>query len=274
VWIVLADTSAHVFYSVQERPGEAPRFLVNDVPLDGGLDELGIEQLAQVVYPSALALWAGSVESSRSDVEHELQHRPGDTNAASPPLFLQPPPTEHAAHARRTSAIGAEYGATLVGAGLAQTLGAHASLIHENATTAIGARLHVTALLPRQETASGVELDLVGASAALGATAAYRIAERTWLPAELGASLELVHYRAGMLADPMLVATGGGLDAQPIVYARCGVRVEVGAAILGLEAILDVHLARTHYDIATGGNQYAVMVPWLVQPGLAAQVAW
>ena len=34
-------------------------------PLENGLDELGIEQVAQIVYLSSLALWAGDLESPR-----------------------------------------------------------------------------------------------------------------------------------------------------------------------------------------------------------------
>src|SRR3954467_15144913 len=47
VWITLGEPkAAQVFFVVQERAGEAPRYLVNDVTLDDGLDELGVEQLA------------------------------------------------------------------------------------------------------------------------------------------------------------------------------------------------------------------------------------
>jgi hypothetical protein len=42
LWVVLASpTAARLFFAVQEQPGSQPRFLVQDVELAGGVDELG-----------------------------------------------------------------------------------------------------------------------------------------------------------------------------------------------------------------------------------------
>jgi hypothetical protein len=209
IWVVLADpTLAQVFFAVRERDGAAPRFLVTDVALPSGLDELGIEQLALVVYPSALALWAGNVESARAHVEQELRHRPGDALAASFPVFLLPGPQRDETRAPSRLAIGAEYGVVNTGAGVAHRIGALASIGGRDPSVRVGARLHVAALVPRDVVAAGVELELVGATAALGVTV---IAPRRAfdLVAELGAGLELVRYRTGALADPSLMPTDG-----------------------------------------------------------------
>src|SRR5689334_20487331 len=46
IWIVLkSPSSVRLFFAVQELES-APRFLVRDVELDGGLDEIGLEQIA------------------------------------------------------------------------------------------------------------------------------------------------------------------------------------------------------------------------------------
>ena len=64
IWaIVLSTSSAHIVFAVEQGAGQAPRYLVHDMDLEHGLDELAIEQLSQVVYMSAMALWAGNVES-------------------------------------------------------------------------------------------------------------------------------------------------------------------------------------------------------------------
>ena len=274
VWIVLGDPqTAHVFYAVQQHPGETPRYLVTDVSFDSGLDELAIERLAQVVYPSAVALWAGNVEMSRADVEAELRHRPGDKPApTSPPLFLQPPPREPSTLRFR---IGSEYAAMFDGdAGIAQHLDATASALWQRDDSTFGGRVRVGALLPHDTTVSGVELDLEGASFALGAAAAHRIARRTWIPAELGVGLDVVHYHTGALENPAYQPTAGGFDAEPLAYARTGIDFALGTLSINIELILDVQLRRTHYDISDAGNEMPLVVPWLVQPGLAAGVLW
>ena len=266
VWIVLTDLPrAQIFFAVQAQAQKPTRYLVTDLVLDGGLDELGIEQVAQIVYPSALALWAGNMETSRSEVERELQ---------KPAVHEQNPPPPPRDRSRRTAAIGAEYAAMYGGGGLAQTVGGNVSMLMRTPTSAIGARVHLGALLPRSEAASGVMLDLSGTVVGGGAIAEWKISDRVWLPAEIGLGAQIVHYRAAMLTDPVLVATGGGVDTQPIVYARYSVRVDLGGVGLDIAALFDVHLTRTHYDISVDGNRYAALVPWLVQPGLAAGVTW
>ena len=274
VWIVLSDPNiAHVFFAVQEVPGQTPRYLVTDIAFDSGLDELAIEHLGQVVYPSALALWAGNVESSRADVEAELRHQPGDGPAPiSPPLFLQPPPPEPSTLALH---LGTEYAAMLDGdAGLAQKLGATASALWRRDETTFGGRVHLGALLPHDTTVSGVQLDLEGASVAIGAAVERTMSRRASIPAELGVGLDLVHYRTGMLENPAFQPTAGGYDLQPLVYARSGVRLALGTVSITIELILDVQLRRTHYDVVDAGQQMPVVVPWLVQPGLAASLLW
>jgi hypothetical protein len=267
-----------VFFAVEERVGEAPRYLVSDVPFDSGLDEVGTERLAQVVYLSAMALWAGEVESSRRDFEARLLDQHG---AVVEPLPA--PASVHAAPAaatreasRRTRAIvGYEYAVTFEGpAGVAQTLFGTVSVVREERALEIGGRIRVGALLPRQPESSGVELDLRGLTFGVGVVAGGKAASRAWIPAELGARVDALRYGTGALADPALRPTAGGLDVEPVLYGRLGIGVELPPVRVGIDALLDAHLLHTHYDISMGGHRAAFLVPWMVQPGVAAVVSW
>jgi hypothetical protein len=284
VWIVLGEPkSAQVFFVVQERAGQGPRYLVNNVALDNGLDELGVEQLAQVVYFSSVALWAGNVESSRSDVEQELAHRSAAGAPAPRGAVVAPPapPLSPSREARarepgnRTSVrVGAEYAAILTGAeGVAQTVGATVSVVGQRFTLEQGARLRAAIVLPRHATKSGVELDLRGMSFGLGFISARKVADRTWIPAELGLGIDLLRYRTGTV-DTSYQAAPGGLDARPIAYGRWGVRVDLGAVRIGVDALVNIQLVRTRYEISAGGERAAILVPWVVQPGLSAGASW
>ena len=65
VWIVPRNTTTvWLYFVVQAESGGMPRYLVHELLLDNGLDELGLEQVAQVVYFASQALWAGQLQST------------------------------------------------------------------------------------------------------------------------------------------------------------------------------------------------------------------
>jgi hypothetical protein len=70
VWLLpRTATSVRLFFSVKDPAGAPIRYLVTDFVLPRGFDELGLEQLSQVIYLSTMALWEGRMESSRREVE-------------------------------------------------------------------------------------------------------------------------------------------------------------------------------------------------------------
>jgi hypothetical protein len=271
-WIVLVDPSvARVFFAVEESAGTTPRFLVTDVALDSGLDELGLERLAQVVFLSAGALWAGNVESSRADVEHELHAKPGDALTAPPPLFLQPPPPEPKPPLR--AELGAEYAAMIAGdAGTGQAVRA---TIRISRGGGFAATVRGGIIVPHEAQNAGVGVELSALTARAGAGVQRALGASTTIEGELGAGIDVVMYRVAMLDDPNLRALPEAYDTQPLAYARTGMRFRLGErTLLLVEAVLDVELRRTHYDIVQNGNELAVVTPWLVQPGVSAGLAW
>jgi len=281
VWILLGEPkTARAFFTVQERPGQAPRYLVTDVVLENGLDELGIERLGQVVYLSAMALWAGTVETSRQDVEQELQDQaaPGEGSPRAeppPPAAALAVPTIPDASTRITIATGFEYTARFDGdEGVANVVGVAVSALQQGRSSELGGRLRAGLVLPRQTTQSGVELDTQGETFSLGVAAARKVGSRTWIPGEIGFGLDVVRYRTGALANPSFQPTPGGVDVRPVAYARCGARFDLGAVNLGIDAVLDVELVRAHYDVSEDGQRVTILVPWLVHPGLSAGVSW
>jgi len=256
VWIVLLDPKrVQIFFAVEDAKSTAPRYLMTVVTLDAGLDEIGIEELGQVVFPSADALWIGELETPRVEIEHEL---------AQTTRSYALPTHRSAVHV----AIGAEYQAIAQGHGINQSVGGTAAVLGH-----LGLRAHVAVLLPREASDGGVTVGFRGASIGAGGAIARPLARHTRLLGELGGGLDMVAYRPAMLPDPVL-PTAGGIDAQPIVYARVGASVALGACSLAIEAVANVHLRRTHYDIELDGMTHELVVPWLLQPGVAATLTW
>jgi hypothetical protein len=294
IWIVLQlPASVRLLFAVQDEEQNAPRYLVRDVALDGGLDEIGLEQVAQVVNLSTMALWAGNLGGSRQEVETELgvQSPPTTTTTPTPTTTtttttpLEHTPTEpfDAGTSREKSrpdergplAVGFEYAARWAGPeGVLQGPGATLGVLFLRPSFELGARLHAQLFLPREVEHSGVTLRLRGATFGLGGSLAQPMSERVSVTSELGAGLDLIEYGVISVSDPSLEASGNSFEVRPLAYASLGVRGDLGPVRLGGAALLAVQMLRTHYDISEGDERSELFAPWMVQPGLVADVTW
>jgi hypothetical protein len=294
IWvIVLSATSAHIVFAVEQGAGQPARYLVHDMELEHGLDELAIEQLSQVVYMSAMALWAGNVESSRRDVEESLLPAPPALTTAAAPTAggagvaaRSPLGARQAAPARDQATPAADAVQTHVRAGLdyelrdagdegaLQTVGVTVGVERRQSAWDLGANLVGSVLVPNQPAKSGIHLDVRGVTLGLGLEAARRIGGGTWVGVEAGPGIELVSYEVTSIDQASLQPNAGGVNPRPIASVRAGVRADVGPARVGLDALLVVGMTRTHYDVLVDGNKSEVLVPWIAQPGLALAVSW
>ncbi len=272
VWISMpTSTTARVVFAVQDGKDGAPRFLVNDVTLDGGLDEVGQEQLAQVVYLSAHALWAGNVGTSQAEVEQrlELARKP-----AAPPPPLPKPKAPPPPPATPWFHLGAEYAlrshgdegvshgpAIVVGGGLPRE------------EFGLGAWLHLGFWFPRAAEQGSLELDLAGGSVRGGLAPSWRVSQSVWITTEAGPGLDVVHYTP-KFSDAAVTPQESSWDFRPFVYGGVDVKWALGSINVSLATLLVFQLQHTHYDITTGGVSSEVLVPAVVQPGIAVGLLW
>jgi hypothetical protein len=139
----------------------------------------------------------------------------------------------------------------------------------------VGALLHAGILIPHQPVQGGIAIDLRGASFGAGAAMGRKLSGRVSLVGEAGVGVDVVRYRTESIDNPSLRPTADGLDVQPIVAGRAGVRVDVGVVRVAVDVLLDVHLLRTHYDVLyADGSRAPVLTPSAVQPGASAGVFW
>jgi hypothetical protein len=281
VWVIqLSASSAHVVFAVEQGAGKPPRYLVDDMDLPHGLDELAIEQLAQVVYMSAMALWAGTVESSRHDVEVILQ--PAQVGAAPPPPVLSPAspamPDETAGPAREAQTMvrtGLEYTVRAAGdEGVLQTIGASVGMARRATTWDLGVNVRGSVIVPEQPSKSGIHLDVRGVGVGLGVAAAKRVGGAVSVGGEIGPGIEFVQYQVTSVDQASLVPSDGGVNPRPVVSARAGIQADLGPLSLAVDALVAVEMVRTHYDVSVDGKRTEVLVPWIAQPGLVAALSW
>jgi hypothetical protein len=272
---------ARAFFAVKPAEGAA-RYLVSDVALDGGLDELGIERLAQVVYLSASGLWAGNLESTREKMEEVLHEQP----SARPPEIVRSVPVVASETPATRPKVAAAPGATRIRAGfeyaaivrgdpgITQEIGVSLGALRTADTFDWGGVVRIGALLPQRANAAGVEVDTQGVTFALGAAGERRVAERVHLSLQLGVGAEVVHYRPGAIANASLHPDAGGTDVQPFGFTRAGARYDVGRVGLSLDALVQFKALRAHYDVELDARRSEIIVPWMVQPGLSGGASW
>jgi hypothetical protein len=282
VWVLIRSaSSARLFFAVEEQPSAPPRYLVNDLALDSGLDELGMEQMAQVVYLSAMALWAGNVESTRGEVEEGLREARSHTQAPpspqaplAPTVVPEAPPTA-TDRGRLSFRLGLEAGMRGgVGDALLWRAGLSLAVLRLRDSSIVGAQLHVDDVAPSAVSRSALKLAFSEQSVRLGLLAESRTSRRVWRIFELGPGVDVVHYRATSVTDPSLVPTAGGTNVIPTIFGCVASRWTLGDFSLQAGVVLVVQLERTHYDIGGPDGRSTILTPWFIQPGFTYGLYW
>jgi hypothetical protein len=277
IWLTQSTpTMARLFFAVQER-SQPPRFLVQDVELRSGVDELGIERLAQVAYFSAIAAWEGSAESSREQVEQGLGVKAAAAPApavvatkpqpkpSAPPLLAPEKPWWHYVG-------GFSYETTFHGDSTFIGTGTHGGIARRSGQNELSARLVIqVGFVPYAIKKAGVTFKPSGMlSLGLVLGAKHTLPNGLFLGAELGSSLVLISHRLpfnGRWRPPSSHSQG----AIPELTAGLGVGYELGKVKLGLFGTVAVPLVDDRYfaeDNSTGQPR-ALFSPWAVQPGVS-----
>jgi len=264
LWIAARNsTTVALYFAVQPEPGVVPRFLVRDIALDHGFDELGMEQLAQVIFLSSLALWSGQLQSPKSQLEERL-------SIAAP--AAQAVPSRSFGWALH-SEMG--YGIRLQGReGIAQGLLGALRVVRGAGDLECGGRLAVQLFFPRRQYSDPVALDLRGYSLHAAAWLSQRGANGLSLTAEFGPGLDVIRYAVNSVADSSVQPRPAHWEIRPIAWLAAGIEGAVSRVRLGLSGSLAIQLYRTHYDIVDAGQRTKLLTPWLIQPGFAAYIAF
>jgi hypothetical protein len=304
--------SAHLYFAVERSANQELKFLWRSVDLPSGLDELGVEQLVQVIHLSSLALWEGSVETSRAQLAEKL----GRERGALPlePSPHDPPPTFESGRLVEAPPVVAPYQPpaptrrSLPLVGITHATVAVSRERHDGAfdptlgigyvirwrgpeRAAIGPEMMLGANLWFGEYALGfratwqslstqaitlapAEFDVSGNSFRFGGHATLKISRTIELKADLGAGLDIIRYRTTRTTDPQLEPELEPHDLRPFVYLGMGAQHRVGPFGLGLSALLAAQVLDTRYGVANSGKFASYMTPWRVQPGLRLELSW
>jgi hypothetical protein len=252
---------------------DAARFLIRDLELSGGLDELGREALSQALELSIRAL---------------LEDREAGLTREEARSLLTPPPKSATAETITPKSDTPPLPPRAVRRGLAGSvfwqLGKHSSELGWThgpgvalAYQAPVARLRGELWLSGQyQLEQSYQSDRVGVS--LSSVALRTGAELTWpfdpkwfVGARLGGGLDLTHFTPEVgSGDGSAALTPARSMTLPMLSSALLLGTELSSRLrLTLGALADVALTRAHYDFQEDGERKRAVDTWPVRPGLA-----
>jgi hypothetical protein len=278
IWLVpMGRARARVYFA--DAAGE--RFLVRDVPLRDGLDELGRERVAQILSSSAQAFLARSLSSSREEVQRAFAEptpagAPAPTKPAAVPMASQEPIAGVGAQSHPSPwgiRGGAGYvaihrGAEGMGDGPVVVLGVTYRGQGQTLSLSLQGRYEWPHRVDGDEVA--LELQTVGMRLMLGVES--NPPGFGWL-ARLGAGWDRVSYMPRSLNEET-TARPGGADSRPLLGLALGGVIQGQRGSIGVLTLLELPLVDTHYDVAAQAARRIDLAPWRVQPGLAVEAIW
>jgi hypothetical protein len=278
-----ADARSFAFVSVRERHRaqlyfrgpHGRRFLLRELTLRDGLDEVGRELIARVVETSTVALMSSSEGVTRDEARAELALV---TNAQAQPAPEPPPaaPVEQPKRAEPASRKPEQRWSTLLGVrALGQwtgsDLGVRIGLGVEGGArfrTAgwlqIGGRLSAEIALPQQLEAEGVAASVLAIPLRIGVDVGSEID----LFLSLSTGFDIEHLSPERAADSELMLASASTELTPTSRAELRYELALSRSLyLALSALIDVPWTAAHYDVEQDGTLKHLATPWRVQPG-------
>jgi hypothetical protein len=252
----------------------AKRFMLRELTLRSGLDEVGRELIAQVVETSTVALLHSEAGMSRDEVSASLAEErtppppPQEPRTVEPRRAPSPSPLIAMAGARGLVLWNRSDAGPAVGAGVEG--GAGARLTH---VLLLRGRLVFEYRAP--ESIATPRLDASFGSVALRAGADLGFAagpHSVWLG--VGAGADFDHAGADSIHDTSLRLAPTSHSTALLLRPELRYELLLGALWLGLSVFTDVATVHTHYDLAEPRAPVRLAELWVVRPGLSLTVGW
>jgi hypothetical protein len=253
------------------------RFLLRELRLRSGLDELGCESIAQVVAASTQVLLRTDAGLDRAAAQAGLR----EAESPAPPT---PPPPEPAPVESRAAPKSVRLGYWLAARGFwGWTGAAMRSRFGGGLELALSERLHKKLLLRQRlvfeqlakQTLSPQDLtvDVRTSALRLGLDVARTRGPHAFVLG-VAAGVDLVHIRPTGARDESWELADAGVDVLPVLRAELRYEWTVKRLLLGCAASADVSLANNHYEVQEGEQRETVARPWPVTPGLSVIVGF
>lgn len=252
------------------------RFLLREVALKNGLDEVGRELIAQIVETSSVALLHSTAGITRDEAKASLAKQ-GTEHETPPAPAVKPKPAEpHPSSAPPLAAVVAARGVLVWNhdGGPAVGAGAETGLGTRFGKSFVGrARLVFEYRAP--QTIKTPELDASFGSVALraGIDGGFAAGPHAFLLG-LGAGVDFDRVSTDAVHDPALSLSPESNDVIGALRGELRYEVTVGSLWLATSVLADFATAHTHYDIARPSGTSRLAELWLVRPGIGLGIGW
>jgi hypothetical protein len=279
VWVLLRNASgARLYFATASGSQGGATYLLRDLRLDSGLDEMGAERIAQVLHLSTVALLEGQAASRREEVERMLgQERTEDRG-----LEAREPSTEHEGEAGERSGQAPNHDTGWgVGFGVGYVAshrsdegiwhGPRGRLLVELGE-GWGLQALVQTALPHTREMDAVALRFCGGWVGLAASYQYAVARGVALEWVAGPGLEVVHYMPVRSLEPDVSTGEGDTEARLNVMGGVGAIFRRSAPRVAVAAECAAALVRTHYDVVVGETRRVLGRSGPVIPSVGLEV--
>jgi hypothetical protein len=287
VWVTERTAGeARLYFAVTGETEGATRYLIRDVPLTQGFDEIGSERVAQVVHSSVTALIEGSIEvAERPEIERLLAapappYKPSLARPRKPiyvpvrpPRKKPPPPEPERPGPSFAPLAGAFYRGALTGdEGFAHGPGLALGATLRYGEFGVGAVTRGEYVLPHSERFEELDMTLWGVMGRVGARGEWIATPAMHYDVELGGGLVWMRY------DPEAPTTPSGplpfardIDQRFFGFASFGVSRRIDAIRLGGRLEFELYPIRSYYDLDSGEEIGSAAQ---FQPSLALEIVF
>jgi hypothetical protein len=258
------------------RAPDGERFLVRSLALDSSTDDLGREQVGQVVESSTLTLLhsqaglsreqaASAIEAARPEPAKPL---PVNTSPASKPPrgTSAPAPTPSALHGD----VALRYGFESLGDAIALRHGPGIELAV--AQSVLGARVTLERGFEQAIHAPDFAATEQVYSARLLGELGVRVAAHQRAAVAVGGGIDVAHLDPGPPLAVDVTASAPKTHVVPIVRAELRYELTFAPVTVAAAGFTDIACAKTHYDVIEDGNVHRVASLNTLRPGAALVV--
>jgi hypothetical protein len=252
------------------------RYLVRDVPLPSGLDELGRERSVQVILSSALAFMERRAASSLREVEAALREHPelsGEAAASEPRDRGVTEPEPRPSPWRARVRLGAGYGFA-AGDRLSHGPGVAVGVRWTPAGVGFGLLLRGQYRLPSEIDTPSVRVSEASVPLSARGELGFELGTAVGLHLELGAGVELVSLTPLRATQANVEPREARWDQRPFVVAALGPSFWWGNLGAALRGELQLFTLDTHFGVATDAGERRELTLARLRPGALLELRW
>jgi hypothetical protein len=279
-----SDSERLRLWFVLESAG-ARRYLTREQVLPTGLDEIGLENVAQLIFSSALALAEGREETPRERVVEQMQRplraapevKPNPTQTSSTPARTQPTPRPIVPRGHRATEFAAAAGYELRFSGPQGLL--HGPLLslgisQKPANWERTLAVAVTLFVPSQFEQADYAVKTRGYSARLEGLAAHVSTATLQAGASAGLGADWLWLDPQSLASQQFTAGSTRRSLRAFASVAAGLWLRLGALRGSMELECVAPFSRAHYDVEEAGVRRESVRAWPLLPALRVALHW